>query len=390
MSPWRGGRCRFEVSLEDMASPRIIVRLAWPPGSYRLSERCWGVPGDSGLAEPDCPGAIEVLTDQDAQMGVASPVGAGRDIDDQASQADRVVVGHRGLIGEGDLDVALGRSDPAEDGTRLFRPLGKTAVEAVDEGPVQPVVGLVDLGDALEFHLGDEAVLERSSLTFDAALGLSGVGREGFDDEVLEDPTDVGGEADAGELLFMAPVLVTATEGGMAVLIDGRRHTVPSQDLIQDQEIADGILSRPELSAQDGPGGVVGGMDQRAGRSLRPEPAVGAAVPLHHQAHLGAARPAAAMAGRAAASFGRDPGLAQPTAHSLPADPESLAFFQHFNEVGVVEVLIAVFMKLQDALLQISAASVASGLATSSMSHARGPLFTVARQQTLGLTVANQ
>src|SRR4030042_3121066 len=112
MSPWRGGRGGFEVSLEDVAGPRIVVGLAGAPRPQRFSQGGWGMPGDPGWAEPDCPSAIEVLADQDSLASIALLMRAWGDIDDQAAEADRVVVGHRGLVGEGDLDGALGGGGP--------------------------------------------------------------------------------------------------------------------------------------------------------------------------------------------------------------------------------------------------------------------------------------
>src|SRR4030042_2595205 len=100
MSPWRGGRGRLEVSLEDMAGPGIVVGLGGAPRPQRFSQGCWGMPGDPGWAEPDGPGPIEKLPDQDSLMGIAFSIRARRDVDDQPSEADRIIVGHRGLVGE--------------------------------------------------------------------------------------------------------------------------------------------------------------------------------------------------------------------------------------------------------------------------------------------------
>jgi len=97
-------------------------------------------------------------------------------------------------------------------------------------------------------------------LTFDAALGLGRVSGDGLDREIIEDSADVGGKADAGQLFLVAPVLVVATEGAVAVLIDGDRGPVTAQDHIQELEVSDGVLLGPEESPQDGAGSVVSGM----------------------------------------------------------------------------------------------------------------------------------
>ena len=143
---------------------------------------------------PDGPGAIEVLSGEDGGSGMASTWFAGRDVDDEASQADAVVVGDGGFVCEGDLQVAFTLGELTEGGATLLRSLGEAAVVARDEVVLEPPVGLIEMGDAVEGELSDEPVLEDSEGTFDPSLGLGGVGRDGFDADLLEGCSQMGRE----------------------------------------------------------------------------------------------------------------------------------------------------------------------------------------------------
>ena len=131
------------------------------------------------------------------------------EIDDQAAEADGVVIGHGGLVGEGDELIALGGTDFAEGRTGESR-LGEAGVEAIKVDLIEPSVGLIDLGDVLQGHLGDQAILEGSALALDAALPLGREGGDGLRAQILKDSSDVSREAYAGRALLMAPVVIVA------------------------------------------------------------------------------------------------------------------------------------------------------------------------------------
>jgi hypothetical protein len=48
----------------------------------------------------------------------------------------------------------------------------------------------------------------------------------------MKDPSDVSRKTYAGQLFFMAPVVIVAEQGAVAVLIDGCGDSVPPQDHI--------------------------------------------------------------------------------------------------------------------------------------------------------------
>jgi hypothetical protein len=60
---------------------------------------------------PYGPCAVDVLSDEDLGSGVAASSFARRDVDDEASHGDAVIVGDGGLVCEADLEVAVALGD---------------------------------------------------------------------------------------------------------------------------------------------------------------------------------------------------------------------------------------------------------------------------------------
>jgi hypothetical protein len=360
-----------------------------PATPERLSQGRRAVASDAVFLEPDRPSSIEVLADQDAATGVAAAARSRREIDDQAAEADGIVVGHGSLVGEGDKLIALGGIDFAEGRTGELRPLGEAGVEAIKVDGFQPDVGLIDLGDVFKGHLGDEAILEGSTLALDAALPLGREGGDGLRAQFLKDPSDVSREAYAGQLFLMAPVVIVAEESAVAVLIDGRGDSVPSQDHIQEFQIADGILLGAEQSSQDGPGRIVCGMEKARGGPLGTEPEMRTAVPLHEESDLRSSWAPAAVPGRPATPFRPDPRLAQPAADRLPPDPKTLPLLQHLDEVGIVELGIDLPVEGQDPFADFRTQGVWGNPAPAPMGQSLWAFSPISGRQTLRLTIAD-
>ena len=165
-----------------------------------------------------------------------------------------------------------------------------------------------------------ESTLEGASLPFDASLGRSGVGGDDLNTQVLKDAADMGGVSDAGKLFLMAPVIIVAHKGAMAVLIDGGGDAVASQDHIQQSKVADGVFLGSEEGSQDGSRRVVDGVVEAAREALVAEPGMRAAVPLHHQPHLRATETPTPVLRRSSSPFRFDSRLPQPLANRFPAD----------------------------------------------------------------------
>jgi hypothetical protein len=383
-----GGGC-FVIHLEDVSGAKDLAGLMGSSTSERLTQRRRAVASDTVSLEPDRPSSVEVLTDQDAAAGVAAAAGSRGEIDDQAAEANGVVIGHGGLVGERDEEIALSGMDFTEGGTGEFGLLGEAGVEAIQIDGLQPSVGLIEFADVGQSHLGDEAILEGSALALDATLALGREGGDGFRAQFLQDPSDMSREAYAGQLFLMAPVVIGAEESAVAVLIDGRGDSLPLQDHIQESQIADGILLGPEQSAQDGPGGVVCGMEKAAGRQLGTEPGVRTAIPLHEESDLRSPRTPAAVLRRPATPFRPDPSLAQPAADRLSPDPKTLPLLQHLDEVGIVELAIDLPVQRQNPLAHFRAQGIWGRPAPAPMDQSLWTFSPISGQKTLRLTIAN-
>jgi len=389
MSPGIGGGCCFVIHLEDVSGAAGVAGLMGPSTPERLSQRRRAVASDALSLEPNRPSSVEVLADQDAAAGVAAAARSRREIDDQATEADGVVVGHGGFVGEGDELIALGSIDFAEGRTGELWPLGEAGVETIEVDGLQPGVGLIDPGDVRQGHLGDEAILEGSALALDAALPLGREGGDGFRAQFLKDPSDVSREAYAGQLFLMAPVVIVTEESAVAVLIDGRGDSVPPQDHIQEFQIADGILLGPEQSAQDGPGRVVCGMEKARGGPLGTEPEMRTAVPLHEESDLRSPRTPAAVLGWSATPFRPDASLAQPAADRLSPDPKTLPLLQHLDEVGIIELRIDLPVERQNPFADFRTQGVWGSLAPAPMGQSLWTFSPISGHQTLRLTIAD-
>jgi hypothetical protein len=293
------------------------------------------------------------------------------------------------LVGEGDEEITLGGRDFAEGRAGEFRFLGKAGIETIQVDSLQPGVGLIDLSDVLQGHLGDEAILEGPTLALDAALGLRREGRDGLDTQLLEDASDMSREAYAGQLFLMTPVVIAAEKSAVAVLIDGGGDSLPPQDHVQESQIADGILLRPEQSAQDGPGGVVCGMEKAARGSLGTEPVVTTSIPLHEESDLRSPRSPTAVLRRPATPFRPDPSLAQPAADRLSPDPKTLPLLQHLDEVGIVELRIDLPVQRQHPLAYFRSKGIWGRPAPTLMDQSLWTFFPISGYKTLRLTIAD-
>jgi hypothetical protein len=344
---------------------------------------------DAMILEPHCPSPVEVLADQDAAAGITSTAMPRREVDDQPAEADGVVIGHGGLVGERDELIAPGGAGFAEGRPGELGRLGEAGVEAIDVDGFQPGVGWIDLGNVLQGQLGDEAVLEGAALALDAALPLGRERGNRFRAQFMKDPSDVSREADAGQLFLMAPVVIVAEESAVAVLIDGRRESVPPQDHVQESQIANSILLGPEQSAQDGACSVVYSMEKACGGPLRPKPEVRTAVPLHEEPHLRSARPAAAVPGWPATPFRPDPCLAQPATDRLSPDPKMFPFLELLDEVGIVELGIDLPVERQNPFPDVRTEGVRGRPAPAPMSQSLWTFSPISRRQTLRLPIAD-
>src|SRR2546426_12659791 len=97
-----------------------------PPLCAQLAVRGGGSRGDHVAAEIDAPAPVEQLADLDALVAVAAAARPGRDVEDHARQADRVVVPHGGLVAEAAHAVEIDTPAPrAPRGRGVLRENGQ-------------------------------------------------------------------------------------------------------------------------------------------------------------------------------------------------------------------------------------------------------------------------
>jgi hypothetical protein len=144
----------------------------------------------------------------------------------------------------------------------------------------------------------------------------------------------------------------------------------------------------PEEHSQNGVGGIIGGMEETAGRVIRTEPVVRAAIPLDQQAQDRSAGASLAVERRPASTLGLDPFLSPPAADRFPADPKVLPLSQHFDEVGVVELVVTVLGESQDPLADLWAVGIGGSPTPAPMGQALGPFLQEPGPKALGVPIA--
>lgn len=290
-----------------------------------------------------------MLPHQDAGFRVGSARRSRRDVDDDTSEPDGIVVSDGGFIGEGNavLDFFFGDGD--EGGTSIRRGEGEAGVVAGDELCRKPGIGGLDTCDVGQSEFGHEAILEGSEGSLDAPLGL-GTGRgDRFDPQFLQHPSDVCGELSSLHLFLEAPVSVGAYQAGVLVMIDGHGDSVCFQDSLQQAQVSFGGFHGGEEGRQEGRGGVVHGGQEAAGKMVFPEPGVWAAIPLDHLADTLFSLAPAAVLGGTASPLGWKPCAPQDLSDRFASQIDSFPFPEEFREMGVIGVRVPLRMELDDA-----------------------------------------
>jgi hypothetical protein len=120
----------------------------------------------------------------------------------------------------------------------------------------------------------------------------------------------------ARQFFLERPVTVIADKRPEAIAVEGERHAVPREELLEEGGIAMHVFGGAEVKSKNFCGGVVDGAQEHARRAARAEPGEGTAVDLHERAARGFRRtPSARLRGAA-----RD-ATATPTAAPRPAEP---------------------------------------------------------------------
>ena len=127
----------------------------------------------------------------------------------------------------------------------------------------------------------------------------------------------------------------------MTVAIEGERDAAAPDDLLQQEEVAAGVLGGAEEGVHGCAGRIVDGEQQGEARAALLEPGVMAAVDLKQHPLAGHPLTPDAVLGRPAATGARDADPRQDPADRPAAHVQALVLPQQLGEVGVVRSRVA-------------------------------------------------
>ena len=126
----------------------------------------------------------------------------------------------------------------------------------------------------------------------------------------------------------------------MAVVIERERPAVRRHELLDQEEVAVGILGQPEQRRRNLAGGVINGRDEGEAWPAPLQPVVWAGVDLHQHARLGVARPSPPMGRGGGLPRAVQPALQQDAPDTRPGQGNALALGQQFAQVLMIAVPI--------------------------------------------------
>lgn len=241
--------------------------------------------------------AIEPFVDFDGGFGVAATARARQELDRLPVPRDGVgiVDGAEVLEAEDGLRIAPYRPGP-KGRRRIRRRLREAAIEAGQELR-QVGIGPGPVCDAGEAELAAQSILEGLKEPLDASFRLGAARGDPADAQFGEGPGDLCGRGVSGELLGERErVLRPTMEDAVAVAVDRDGDSMAVRQLLEQGEVAMGILGVAEGGRQNGAGRIVDRSEQHEAWTACFEPVVIAAVDLHQQAGLRHAFPAPPVA----------------------------------------------------------------------------------------------
>lgn len=311
---------------------------AMAPSPQRFGVRAGqSLGGETVTAREDGEGAIEPLVDLDGGPSIGPAPSIGEDLEVMRSEAHGVVVAHAATV----LEAAhRGEIETVRDGTKGGGSLRRGASEAlIMAGQIgrEEGIGTGEIVDPGEAQFADQAILEGAPEALDAALGLGRGGRDPLDAQLGEGPTDLGGIRAAAQLfLERERCLFGAVEDPVMVGVHGDRESVGGDDLLEEHQVAGGILMLAEDCAEHGAGRIIDSVEQDEGGAALLEPGVMAAVELDEQSRSRHTLPAQAVFGGAPPPRAAQAGRAEDAVNGGMGEDEILALGQELGEVAVI------------------------------------------------------
>src|SRR5487761_897854 len=156
----------------------------------------------------------------------------------------------------------------------------KTLVPLRKKTRFEEMIGGLDAVDSRQTHFLHQAVLQRFKQPLDAPLGLGALGRDPFDPQFAEGPSELS----AGSLalqLFANRGAAGRAEDAVFIGVMGQRTSMALQPSPQSSQVLFGGVVLGKTSP-DAAGGVIDQSDQLTGRTALLQPTEGRAI-LHHQ-----------------------------------------------------------------------------------------------------------
>ena len=204
-------------------------------GPERHRDGAWIGPQQPALLllVPHADGAIEQLVEPHARLGVAAIPRAGRDLKGVALELDGVVMIDHAAIAEAQDTVQI---EPGGERTirraRIVGWDGKGGIVAIEIGGQERRGDGVGLGQASQAQLRDEAILQGTPESFDAAFRLGRASGNGADAQLDQGPAELRRIFGAGQLFLGSPAIVwIALEDAMSIVIERLGDAVGGEHL---------------------------------------------------------------------------------------------------------------------------------------------------------------
>ncbi len=290
----------------------------------------------------DGDGAIEMGVEVDAESGVAPAAGAGSELEETPIELDGVIVLDRAPVLEATDRVEIGARGGGPPGRRGMRGgLGEARIVA-REKPGEHAGGLRERAGVGEAEFDHKAILEGAEEALNPTLRLWRVGPDPLDPQLAECPTDLGLARDATELLVdRERGAGVRAKDAVAIGVDGRRETIATEELAEQEEVAVRIFLEAEDGAQHTACGVIdGGEKDEAGAAVL-EPGMLTAIELDEETRLRHPLPAPAMAWRATGAGAADARRAEQAVDRGAGEADAFALGQELRKMAIIAAPVA-------------------------------------------------
>src|SRR4030043_2232437 len=150
----------------------------------------------------DPPGPIEELSDFDVSLGIGASVGTGRQIQNQTSNPNTVIIAHDRAIAEADQSLQIELWGGLAPGFFGFSGTDRKATIKPRAKDGEKTICRLKALYSFEAKFSDEAVLQGPKEPFNSPFGLRGECGDGLNAQGLQRQTHLSRFLTTGQLLF--------------------------------------------------------------------------------------------------------------------------------------------------------------------------------------------